>query len=111
MFQVCRGKTLQAPPRRAETTTPLEIALAIALAAALVVVGLVAPTRPPQAGAPAVDALRVQAELLAQGQGTLHQALTTVQGTLSDLQARLMETGAGIKDHLARDLQEARRDL
>jgi hypothetical protein len=67
--------------------------------------------RPPQPGAASVSALRAQVEYLAHSQGALHQAITAVQSTLSDLQASLVETGAGIKDHLARDLQEARRAI
>ncbi len=55
--------------------------------------------------------LRAQVEILAQGQATLQQALTAIQGGLGDLQARLVETGAGIKSDLTRDLQEARREL
>ncbi|MDR7523502.1 MAG: DNA recombination protein RmuC, partial [Armatimonadota bacterium] len=67
--------------------------------------------RAPREETAVLSGLRAQVEILAQGQATVQQALTTVQGTLGDLKARLVETGAGIKDHLARDIQDARRDL
>jgi hypothetical protein len=67
--------------------------------------------RAPQEETAVLSGLRAQVEVLAQGQTTVQQALTTVQGTLGELQARLVATGADIKDHLARDVQEARRAI
>lgn len=97
--------------------TAFELSLTIALVAALVVLAILAfrarvpheaLTRAIQ-GSPDVAVLRTHVESLTQAQGALQQSVSALQDTLRGLETKLVETGAGIKGDLSRDLQEARR--
>ncbi|MDR7548782.1 MAG: DNA recombination protein RmuC [Armatimonadota bacterium] len=53
--------------------------------------------------------LRSQVEYLGARQAVVQQSLAAVQGVVQALEAKVVETGSGIRTDLARDIQEARR--
>lgn len=106
------GQPREVSRGRAGTTPQSQIALIVALAG---LVGAVAGIllaralwrpRGPEVE-PAVASLQAQVQALAQAQTVTHQVLSSVQETLGTLQARLADTGAGIKEHLTREVQQA----
>jgi DNA recombination protein RmuC len=58
-----------------------------------------------------IGVLRAQVDGLVSAQASMQQALGVVHDVVRGLETRLVETGSGIKDDLARDLHDARRVL
>ncbi|MDR7468447.1 MAG: DNA recombination protein RmuC [Armatimonadota bacterium] len=101
---------------------PLELGIIVALALAVVILAAAlvrsraAPdhasqdlvARAIQASAD-VGGLRSQVEHLGAQQTVVQQSLAAVQGVVQALEAKVIETGSGIRTELARDIREARR--